>query len=198
MALYDSMEQAMYLELGDTPVEAPNAAVSTMKCLQIASGAVYREDGSYTTLDDAKLEALDDLIEEADGPVLIAYHWKFDRDRISKRYSQAREIKTEASIDDWNAGRIDVGFIHPGSAGHGIDLAVGGNILVFLSQWWNLEEYLQVIERLGPTRQAQHELNRPVFLHHIIAQHTLDERVVARRVWRQGEQNQLMDLVKKE
>lgn len=198
MRKYEQMEAAMYAELDGTPVEAPNAAVATMKCLQMASGAIYTDDdGTYKEFDDAKLEALASLCSEADGPVLVAYHWKFDVARIKKKFPHAREIKKTEDIDAWNAGKIELGLIHPGSAGHGIDLAIGGNILVFFSQWWNLEEYLQVIERLGPTRQAQHNLNRPVFLHHLIADGTLDEVVVARRERRRTEQDELMDKMKR-
>jgi SNF2 family DNA or RNA helicase len=169
-----------------------------MKCLQMASGAVYVDDtGKYEEFDDAKLDALESLLAEADGPVLVAYHWKFDVARIKKRFPAAREVKDEQSIDDWNDGKIDLGLIHPGSAGHGIDLAIGGNILVFYSQWWNLEEYMQTIERLGPTRQAQHGLNRPVFLHHLLAEDTLDYACMARRERRRGEQSTMMDYMKR-
>lgn len=197
---YREMEAAMYVELNGQPVEAPNSAVATMKCLQMASGAVYydTEKRLYEEFDEAKLDALESLCSEAEGPVLVAYHWKFDVTRIKKRFTHAREIKSTKDIDDWNAGKIDLGLIHPGSAGHGIDLALGGNVLVFYSQWWNLEEYLQVIERLGPTRQAQHGLKRPVFLHLLIAEGTLDEVCVARREQRRAEQDELMDYMKKE
>jgi SNF2 family DNA or RNA helicase len=199
MVKYRQMEATMYAELNGQPVEAPNSAVMTMKCLQMASGAVYTdtETRAYEEFDSSKLEALDSILEEADGPVLVAYHWKFDVTRIKKAFPHAREIKSEKDIDDWNAGKIDLGLIHPGSAGHGIDLAIGGNIIVFYSQWWDLEMFMQVIERIGPTRQAQHGLNRPVFLHFLIAEGTLDEAVVARRESRRVEQDDLMDRMKR-
>lgn len=199
MEKYRELEATMFTNLNGQPVEAPNSAVATMKCLQMAAGAIYthaEEQGDYEEFDDAKLDALESIVDEAGGPVLVAYHWKFDIARIKKRYPKARDIKTSQDIDDWNAGKIDVGLIHPGSAGHGIDLSVGGNILVFFSQWWNLEHYMQVIERLGPTRQAQNGMNRPVFLHLLIAEDTLDEVVVARRERRRAEQDKLMDMMK--
>lgn len=204
MQKYRQLESTMFAVLGGQPVEAPNSAVATMKCLQIASGAIYTSDEieegkrKFAVLDDAKLDALDSIIDEHDGPVLVAWHWKHDVARILKRYPKAREIKTSEDIDDWNAGKIAVGLIHPQSAGHGIDLSVGGNMLVFFSQWWNLEHYMQVIERIGPTRQAQNGMNRKVFLVLLIAEDTLDEVVVARRERRRAEQDQLMDIMKKE
>lgn len=201
MQKYRQLEATMLAELNGHDVTAPNSAVATMKCLQMASGAVYThaiDHGDFTEFDDSKLDALESIVNEAEGPVLVAWHWKFDVTRIKKRYPKAREIKTSEDIDDWNAGKIDVGLIHPQSAGHGIDLSVGGNVMVFFSQWWNLEHYLQVIERIGPTRQAQNGMNRPVFLHLIIAEDTLDEIVVARRERRRGEQDQLMNLMKRD
>jgi hypothetical protein len=200
MQKYRQLEATMYASLNGHPVEAPNSAVNTMKCLQMASGAIYThaiDHGDFTEFDDAKLDALESIVNESSGPVLVAWHWKFDVTRIKKRYPKAREIKTTQDIDDWNAGLIDVALIHPQSAGHGIDLSVGGNVLVVFSQWWNLEYYMQVIERLGPTRQAQNGTNRPLFLHLIVAEDTLDEIVVARRERRRAEQDQLMNLMRK-
>lgn len=199
MALYQKMEREMYIELGSgAAVEAMQAATASMKCLQMASGAVYTDGSNYEEFDNSKLDALEEIVEEAAGqPVLVAYHWKFDAQRLARRFPGAVDIRSGAAIDVWNQGAIRVGLIHPGSAGHGIDLAVGGNTLVFYSQWWDLEQYLQVVERLGPTRQAQHGLNRPVFLHHIIARGTLDEAVMARRDSRMSVQQALMERTKR-
>jgi SNF2 family DNA or RNA helicase len=193
------MEDEMYAELENgKAVEAMQAATASMKCLQMASGAVYTEEGQYEEFDDSKLDALESIVDEAAGqPVLVAYHWKFDLARLQRRFPGATDIRSSAAIDSWNAGQIAVGLIHPGSAGHGIDLAVGGNALVFFSQWWDLEAYLQVIERLGPTRQAQHGLGRPVFIHHLIARDTLDESVMARRESRLSIQTALMQRTKR-
>jgi SNF2 family DNA or RNA helicase len=199
MALYRRMEDEMYAELENgKAVEAMQAATASMKCLQMASGAVYTEEGNYEEFDDSKLDALASIVDEAAGqPVLVAYHWRFSAERLKRRFSNASDIRASRSIDDWNAGEISVGLIHPASAGHGIDLAVGGNSLVFADQWWDVEQYLQVIERLGPTRQAQHNLNRPVFLHHLIARDTLDESVMARRESRLSIQTALMQRTKR-
>lgn len=197
MAMYRQMERDMFLEFGDKIAEAPNAAVMTMKCLQMASGAVYTEEGKYEEFDDAKLDALESIVAESGAAVLVAYQWKFDVARIKKRFPGAVDIRKPEHIDAWNAGQIGVGLIHPASAGHGIDLAKGGNILVFFSNWWSLEERLQVIERLGPTRQVQHGFDRPVFLHSLIAQGTMDEDVIARHESKRSVQQLLIDRMKR-
>lgn len=201
MALYQKMEDELYVELGNgESIEAMQAAAASSKCLQMASGAVWvsREENKYEEFDSAKLDALEDIVEEAAGqPVLVAYYWKFDAPRLVKRFPGAVDIRSSAAIEAWNRGEVRVGLIHPGSAGHGIDLALGGCTLAFYSSWWDLEQYLQVIERLGPTRQAQHGLNRPVFLHHLIARGTLDEAVLARRTTRASIQQALMERTKR-
>lgn len=199
--IYNQMEGQLFAELEGEDgkiIDAQNAAVMTQKCLQIASGAVYTDDqGTYTELDDSKRWALKHIMEEAGVPVLAAFQWKFDRERLLKWFPEAREIKTSQDIDDFNAGKINPGIAHPASAAHGIDLAVGTNIGVFYSQWWNLEEYMQFIERFGPTRQAQHGLNRPVFLHHLIGEGTLEEDVVQRRYGKRSVQDMLIERMKK-
>jgi SNF2 family DNA or RNA helicase len=204
MSHYRRMETEMFIELEGKSAEAMNAATVTMKCLQMASGAVYTGElgatgpREYVEFDSAKLEALDSLVSDMAGePLLVAYHWKFQIERLKKKFPFAREIKTSEDIDAWNAKHIRLGLIHPASAGHGIDLAMGGHHLAFIDHWWDLEQYLQVIERLGPTRQVQHGLNRPVFAHHIIASGTLDESVVERREGKRRVQDILIERMKK-
>jgi SNF2 family DNA or RNA helicase len=195
---YDSAERQMYLELGDKIVDILTAAAATTKCLQIASGFVYTDKaGNYEELDDVKIEALKDLIEDANGsPVLVAYHWRVDKARLEREVG-ARTLTSASDIDDWNAGRIRVGLVNPQSIGHGVDLAIGGNILVFYSNWWTLEDYLQVIERIGPTRQAQHRLNRPVWIHHLVSVGTLDEGVMERHHGKRSVQDILLARTKR-
>lgn len=181
--LYKQMETELLIELEDDDViESANAAAKTGKCLQIASGAVYREDGSYEILHDEKLKALESIVEEASGmPVLVTYQFRHEVERILKKFPQARLLdKNPQTIRDWNAGKIPVLLAHPASCGHGLSLQDGGNILVFFSTGWNLEEHEQIIERIGPTRQAQAGHNRPVFIYNIIAVGTLDETVLKR------------------
>jgi len=197
---YKEMEDAMYTELEGIELEAFNAAAKTVKCLQLAAGAAYTDDtGKWKETHKVKLEALESIIEEAAGmPVLVAYNFKSDLARLLKAFPQGRHLdKNPATIVDWNAGRIPVLFAHPASAGHGLNLQDGGNILVFFSPNWNLEEHLQIIERIGPTRQLQAGYDRPVFIHRIIARNTVDELVLERLTTKRRVQDVLLDSMKK-
>lgn len=200
-ALYDDMEKAMFTQIGDHEVEAFNAAAKTMKCLQLANGAAYvGEDGTqWAEVHDIKLQALDEIIEEAAGmPVLVAYHFKSDLVRLLKAFPKGRPLdKDPQTLRDWNAGKIPVLFAHPASAGHGLNLQDGGNILVFFSVNWNLEEHQQIIERIGPTRQMQAGHNRPVFIHYILARDTVDEIVLARIETKREVQDLLLEALKR-
>lgn len=200
MAQYREMEKEMFLELNDTGIEAPNAAAKTIKCLQIASGAIYTDDaGSWSELHDAKIQVLESIISESGGmPVLVAYHWKHDLERLLKAFPKGRHLDAEPqTLRDWNEGKIPVMFAHPASAGHGLNLQDGSNILVFFSHWWDLEQYQQIIERIGPTRQIQAGHNRPVFIHHIIAADTMDNMVMERRNSKREVQDILLEAMKK-
>lgn len=197
---YRELEKEMFTTLaGGHEVEAFNAAALTQKCLQCANGAVYTGDaGEWQELHDAKLEALRSVVEEAAGaPVLVAYHFKSDLARLQKAFPGGRALGREPGvIDAWNAGRIPLLFAHPASAGHGLNLQHGGNILVFFGSWWNLEEHEQIIERIGPTRQAQSGYDRPVFVHRIVAQGTVDEIVLARLKTKASVQSLLLEAMK--
>lgn len=172
-------------------------------CLQIANGAVYMDpddsDSPWEPLHDAKLEALDSVIAEAAGtPVLVAYAFKSDLARILKRYPQARQLDANPeTIRRWNAGEIPVLVAHPASAGHGLNLQYGGNILAFYGIGWNLENHLQIIERIGPQRQKQAGFDRPVFVHYILAKHTVDDMVFDRLVNKKSVQDALLDGLKR-
>ena len=182
--LYREMEKEMFTTIEGEAIEALNAAARTMKCLQLANGAAYfGEDSSeWKEVHDEKIRALESIVEEANGAsVLVAYHFKSDLARLQKAFPKARVLDANpATIKDWNAGKIPLLFAHPASAGHGLNLARGGNILAFFSLNWNLEERMQIIERLGPMRQKQAGLNRPVFVHYISAKGTVDEMVLER------------------
>jgi SNF2 family DNA or RNA helicase len=199
--LYRDMEREMFLALDcGTEVEAFNAASKTMKCLQLANGAIYTDEaGTWSEVHDAKLQALEDVIEEAAGmPVLVAYHFKSDLARLQRTFPKGRQLdKNPQTIRDWNAGKIPVLFAHPASAGHGLNLQDGGNILAFFGHNWNLEEFQQIIERIGPTRQAQAGHDRPVFIHHIVAADTVDELVMARRESKREVQDLLLEAMKR-
>ena len=188
----------MYVSLHD--VEAQNAASKTIKCLQMANGSLYIDDkGNWEEIHDQKLEALDSIIEEAAGmPILVVYNFKSDLARLQKRYHQGKVMDQDPNtIIDWNAGKIPLLFLHPKSAGHGLNLQDGGNTLAFFSLDWNLEERLQVIERIGPVRQAQAGHNRPVFIHYIIADKTIDEVVLARVDEKRSVMESLMEAMKR-
>lgn len=197
---YRELEREMFTQLaGGEEVEAFNAAALTMKCLQCANGALYLEDGStWKELHDEKLEALRSVVEEAAGaPVLVAYHFKSDLARLHRAFPNGRALDADpATIAAWNAGKIPMLFAHPASAGHGLNLQDGGNIIVFFGLWWNLEEHEQIIERIGPTRQAQAGHNRPVFVHRIVASGTVDELVMARLKTKASVQSLLLDAMK--
>jgi SNF2 family DNA or RNA helicase len=197
--VYREMEKQLFIELEGHQIEAVNAASKTIKCLQLANGAIYHDDQkSFTSIHDGKLDALDSIIEEANGmPVIVAYHFKSDLSRLQKRFPKGRTISAGgAEIGLWNRGEIPILFLHPASAGHGLSLQDGGNIIVFFGHWWNLEEYQQIIERIGPTRQAQAGHDRPVFIYHIIAKGTLDEVVMQRRESKRDVQDLLLEAMK--
>ena len=170
---YDTLRKELVLTLGDEEIDAVNAAALSGKLCQMANGAVYSEDKRSIHLHDRKLDMLEDLIEGANGkPVLVAYWYKHDLERIRKRF-KVREIKTTGDIDDWNAGAIPVGLIHPASAGHGLNLQAGGSTLIWFGLTWSLELYQQTNARLW--RQGQKET---VVIHHIITQGTIDEQIM--------------------
>lgn len=198
---YREMEKEMFTQLGEHEIEAFGAAAKTIKCLQLASGAAYVEGSNekWEVVHDEKLEALESIIEEAAGaPILVAYHFRSDLVRIQKRFPQARVLDAKPeTIRDWNGGRIQLLLAHPASAGHGLNLADGGNILVFFSVWWALEEHLQIIERIGPVRQFQAGHDRPVFIHHIVARRTVDEDVMERIATKREVQDILLAALKR-
>lgn len=197
---YRDLEREMFtvLSTGDE-VSAVNAAGKTMKCLQAANGALYVGDqGAWQALHDEKIEALRSVVEEAAGmPVLVAYHFKSDLARLRAAFPEARVLDANPrTLDDWNAGRVPLLFAHPAAAGHGLNLQHGGNILVFFGLWWDLEQHEQIIERIGPTRQAQAGYKRPVYVHSIVARRTVDELVMRRLKTKASVQDILLDAMK--
>jgi SNF2 family DNA or RNA helicase len=199
--IYRDMEQAMFAQIEGHDVEAFNAAAKTNKCLQLANGAAYVDDrGTWKEVHDAKLAALEDIVEEAAGaPVLVAYQFRSDLARILKKFGKAaRHLDSDPeTLRDWNAGKIPILVAHPASAGHGLSLQYGGHILAYFSSGWNLEEDQQILERIGPTRQAQSGLNRAVHVHRIVARDTVDELVAVRRQSKADVQQILLDYMKR-
>ena len=197
---YEKLEKEMFVRLeSGEEVEVFGAAALTNKCLQMANGAVYLEDGkTWRETHDAKLDALASVIGEAAGaPVLVAYHFKSDLARLQRAFPEGRTLDAKpGTIREWNEGRIPILFAHPASAGHGLNLQDGGNIIVFFGLWWNLEEHEQIIERIGPTRQAQSGYNRPVFVHRIVARGTVDQLVLRRLQTKASVQQVLLEAMK--
>ncbi len=173
---YDTLEKELILSLVDSDVLAGSAAVLANKLLQVANGAVYDEDKKVKHIHNEKLNVLDELIEAASGkPVLVFYGYQHDRDRILHHLKKQhpRLLQSEKDIDEWNKGKIKVLLAHPASAGHGLNLQTGGNIIIWFGLTWSLELYQQANARLH--RQGQ---NDTVIIHHIIAKDSIDERVI--------------------
>lgn len=209
--LYQKMEDEFFFELEGHEIEAANAAVKSGKLLQICNGAVYvdpdteSDDDPRATLfkevHDAKIQALESIVNEASGmPVLVAVNFKSDAVRLTKAFPKGK-VLTSANghllMPLWNEGKIPLMFTHPASAGHGLNLQDGGNILVFFGLGWNLEHRLQVIERIGPMRQLQAGYDRPVFIYNIVAKGTIDELVLERMDGKKSVQDILLNAMAK-
>ena len=171
---YDRLKKDLILSTEDNEVTAANAASLSNKLSQMANGAVYSDDESIIEIHDRKLDALEDIIESMNGkPLLVAYWFKHDLERIKKRFD-VREIRSSVDISDWNSGKIPVALIHPASAGHGLNLQSGGSTLVWFGLTWSLELYQQTNARLW--RQGQ--TADTVVIQHIIAKGTIDEQIM--------------------
>lgn len=189
---YDELKKSLVLELPGGEVTAANAASLTLKLSQLANGAIYTDDKDVVTIHDRKLDALEDLVESANGkPVLVAYWFKHDKDRIRQRM-ECRELKEPQDFADWNKGKIPVALIHPASAGHGLNLQQGGSILIWFGLTWSLELYQQTNARLW--RQGQ--MDKTVIIQHIVAKDTIDERILQVLEHKDGTQAALIAAVK--
>jgi len=188
---YDSLKQDLVLTLKGEEIDAVNAAALSNKLCQMANGAVYGEAKKVFDIHDRKLDALEDLIESANGrPVLIAYWYKHDLERIQKRYD-VESLNSSDSIKRWNNGEIPVAIIHPASAGHGLNLQTGGSTLIWFGLTWSLELYQQTSARLW--RQGQ---NETVVIHHIITKGTIDEIIMGALRKKEKTQSALIEAVK--
>lgn len=189
---YDELKKSLVLELPGGEVTAANAASLTLKLSQMANGAIYTDGKDVAAIHDRKLDALEDLVESANGKsVLVAYWFKYDKDRIRERM-EARELKEPQDFTDWNAGKIPVALIHPASAGHGLNLQQGGSILIWFGLTWSLELYQQTNARLWRQGQA----DKTVIIQHIVAKDTIDERILNVLEHKDGTQAALIEAVK--
>ena len=194
---YDALKDELVLSLPDGEITAANAASLTGKLSQMANGAVYSDDGSVMQIHDRKLDALEDLIEAANGkPVLVAYWFKHDLERIKERMHSLHipfsEIDKVDSIRRWNNGEVIVGLIHPASAGHGLNLQSGGSTIIWFGLTWSLELYSQTNARLW--RQGQNA--ETVVLQHIVTEDTIDKRILKALSEKDSTQQSLIDAVK--
>jgi SNF2 family DNA or RNA helicase len=184
-ALYRTMAREFYAELSAGTVVAANAGVKSDKLFQIAAGALYTdaERRHWEPVHDAKLQVLDSLVSELAGaPLLVGIRFRFDRERILAAFPQARALNDDPqTIRDWNAGKIPMLVLHPAEGGHGLNLQDGGHHVCMYSHGWNLEEYEQLVERIGPVRQFQSGYHRSVYVYNIVAQHTEDVHAIERR-----------------
>ena len=191
MKILDVMKRDLIATVKGEEITVANAAALSGKLLQMANGAVYDDQGTVLYIHDRKLDALEDLIEAANGkPVLIAYWFKHDLSRIQKRF-EVEVLSTSDSIKRWNDGEIPIAAIHPASAGHGLNLQAGGSTLIWFGLTWSLELYQQTNARLW--RQGQKET---VVIHHLIAKGTIDERVMKALNDKNNTQSALIDAVK--
>jgi len=200
--IYDQFERDKVLPLLDSKLDTidnmdsavigESAAVLSGKLLQMANGAVYDDNGGVFWLHDQKLDALDEIVESAQGqPILVFYSYKHDLDRILARHPEAVVLKGSADIERWNNGEIPMLLCHPASAGYGINLQEGSHIMVWFGLPWSLENYQQSIARLH--RQGQ---EHPVIVHHIICEGTLDEKVLQALQSKNATQKSLLDALK--
>ena len=191
--VYDQMKEQLIVQVKGKEIDAVNAAALSGKLCQMANGAVYTEEKDTVQIHDRKLDALEDLIEGANGkPLLVAYWFKHDLKRIQERFPAAREIRTSKDITDWNDGRISLAVIHPASAGHGLNLQAGGSTLVWFGLTWSLELYQQTNARLW--RQGQ--TSSTVVIHHIMTKGTIDVQIMQALERKDKTQSALIDAVK--
>ena len=192
-AVYDELKRELVLTAGGEEITAANAAALSGKLTQLANGAVYNDDHASVCFHDRKLDALEDLIEAQNGkPLLVAYWFKHDLERIEKRFKATR-LDNEKAFRAWNEGQIPVALIHPASAGHGLNLQSGGSTLVWFGLTWSLELYEQCNARLY--RQGQ---KHTVVIQHIITKGTIDERILKALQSKAVTQQALIDAVKSE
>lgn len=191
-ALYQTMERQHVLALADSEIIALTAAAVANKLLQMANGYVYDDDKHCTKIHEQKIEVLKELADTNAGkPMLVFYNFRHDLTAIKKAFPNARELKTDANVADWNNGHIDMLLAHPASAGYGLNLQAGGHIIVWYGLTWSLEQYQQANARLY--RQGQKET---VIIHHLVTTGTMDEQVMRAIARKEAGQNELLEAIK--
>lgn len=197
MECYQTLKDDLILSLDGEDIDATNAVGLSNKLTQMANGAVYGEDNNVIAIHDRKLDALEDLVEAANGkPVMVAYWFKHDltriEDRLHKRHIPFSKLDTADSVKRWNNGELPVALVHPASAGHGLNLQSGGSTLIWFGLTWSLELYQQTNARLW--RQGQE--SDTVVIHHLITKDTIDEKIMSALKKKDKTQSALIDAVK--
>lgn len=188
---YKKFEREKVLEMKDGEITATTAGVLANKLLQFANGAMYNEEGEIKEIHAEKIEALKELRETAESPMLIFYWYRHDLERLEKAFPEAVKLRTTEEIKEWNEGKIKMLMAHPASAGHGLNLQYGGNIIVWFSMTWSLEYYKQANKRLHRSGQS-----KPVMIHHLIAEGTIDETVIKVLTAKNVSQENLLNALK--
>lgn len=191
--IYDTLKRDYAITIQQDDITAVNAAVLTGKLLQVANGALYHDDKTYTEIHKAKIDALKELAESATTPAIVFYWLKSDLERLKREFPNARTLDDEKDLTDWNNGKIDMLLLHPSSAGHGLNLQAGGHTIVWFGLTWSLELYQQANARLH--RQGQRS---SVIVHHILARDTMDERVLKALQQKRMGQDSLLAAVRAE
>jgi hypothetical protein len=202
---YKELESQFVLMIDDELITASQAAVLSNKLLQFCGGAVYTSltgeigfapvsEKIWATVSDLKLNVLEELADEMNGePMLVAYNYNHELERLMERFPQGRQILSETDIKEWNNGEIEMMFVHPASCGHGLNLQYGGSNLVWFGLTWDLELYDQMNGRLD--RQGQ---TKPVFIHHLVMENSIEEKVMMRLKDKTLTQAELLAAMKKE
>ena len=175
-ATYKEIRKELIVEVGKETIAVANAAVLVGKCIQIANGFLYDENKNALHLHDAKIDALESIISETNAPILLFYTFKADLEKIKSRfdYVQTLQDNSEQKVKDWNAGKIPLLACHPASAGHGLNLQQGGNVVV----WYGLTHSLELFEQANARIHRQGQ-TKTVFIHYILADKTIDSAVLA-------------------
>ena len=188
---YKEMEKESLIELEGEEIAALDAAAVMSKLLQMANGFIYDEAHNPRHIHEAKLDALGEILEAAESPVLVYYNFQADKDAILSRFHEAKLLENDSTIEEWNKGKIKILLAHPASAGYGLNLQDGGHIMAWYGLPWSLEQYLQAVARLQ--RQGQ---KYPVMVYHLIAKGTVDEQVVASLSKKDMTQSALINILK--
>ena len=188
---YKEMEKESLIELEGEEIAALDAAAVMSKLLQMANGFIYDEAHNPRHIHEAKLDALGEILEAAESPVLVYYNFQADKDAILSRFHEAKLLENDSTIEEWNKGKIKILLAHPASAGYGLNLQDGGHIMAWYGLPWSLEQYLQAVARLQ--RQGQ---KYPVMVYHLIAKGTVDEQVVASLSKKDMTQSALISILK--